>query len=181
MENTDDGTIILEPGRLDKTCFKTEQERLEAFARALIFRKDLIQILKGIDGANGADGVGEQGPPGPQGPPGQAASPTARFYLIPAGSKYIEIEGINIALNSALHIKSRRNVDPYWNPDLDPDSDPATYEAFDASDGIVGIGTLVEKIGDNAGDGVTRVYFTFAGGITETPNDDWHLVHVRWS
>lgn len=177
MQNTDEGTVILEAGKLEKTCFKTEQERLEAFAQALIFRKDLIQLIKGIDGVDGKDGVGQVGPQGPPGPRGQGISPTATFYLIPSGSKYIEIDGINIASDSTLHIKSRRNVDEYWNPDLDPDSDPATYEAFDAADGIVGIGTLVE----NVSDGKTRVYFTFAGGITETPNGDWHLVHVRWS
>ena len=175
MTNSDEGTVILEAGTLDKTCFASEQERFESFARALVFRKDLIQLIEGAagnDGSDGSDGTnGAQGPAGPAGPP---LTPTVTHHLIPAGSTYIEITGVGVYVGN-LEIKSRRNVGITYDESTDPPT--ATYVAFDPADGIVGVGTLVE----DTTNGKTRVYFLFSAGITSTPNDDWFLVQVQWS
>lgn len=175
MTNSDEGTVILEAGNLDKTCFASEQERFEAFARSLVFRKDLIQLIQGAagnDGSDGSDGAdGAQGPPGPAGP---ALTPESVFYSIPAGSTYITVTGLSI-YQGDLEIKSKRNVGITYDESTDPPTQ--TFAAFDPADGIVGIGTLVEDLTN----GNTRVYFLFSAGITSTPNDDFHLVHTKWT
>lgn len=76
MENST-GFTTLEATPLDRTCFASEQERLDAFSRALRVPVQAGQNIKGDQGPEGPRGPagpkgskGDRGSTGPEGPTG---------------------------------------------------------------------------------------------------------------
>lgn len=75
---------------LKKTTFKTEQERADAFAAAIIFTPEA--------GAPGAPGSGSPGPPGT---PGSTVSSQVKTISIPEGAESVDT-GVSLSGKSVL-------------------------------------------------------------------------------
>lgn len=80
---TDTTKTSILAGKLTKTHFATEQERLEEFARAMAVSTQAGESLKGADGKDGADGT--SGPPGPAGQDGETPQALTRIAEVPNG------------------------------------------------------------------------------------------------
>lgn len=164
MENTKSSFPIFEAGKLRTECFASEQDRLEAFAEALLFTQDLTETIKGINGQDGSTGdPGRAGNDGANGANGVSPTATTTLIAITSGSTYVEVPSSTVSQDT-FNIHCKRNVLVGGLP------------AFVEGDGIVGVGAqVVDTVGDK-----TRIYFVFFGCAT-VPNDDWELVWTKWA
>lgn len=90
MENSQ-GTVALTALKLPKTCFSSEQERLEFYARSLQVPVQVGTTIKGDKGDKGEKG--DKGNKGDKGDTGATPSSSATSYDIATSDESIEVEG----------------------------------------------------------------------------------------
>lgn len=114
-------TTTLVPGKLSRTCFKDEQDRLEHFARQLF-----APIYSGPKGEQGDTGLagptgprgakGEKGEKGEKGDPGVPASiSTIQVELDPSAVSH-EVESISTYVSAYLHYSDSNGDGTYNDP-----------------------------------------------------------------
>lgn len=164
MDN--DGTLpLLVIGKLPKECYESWQEFADDFVRVLRLGSDTVAIIQGAAGERGPQG--RTGAAGQQGVPGVAGTtPALQTENIPinAGVKFVEFNfftGWRSAIYTIVYNGAFGSSD-VSQPDYVPSS------------GVVGVGTLVPVY---AVGGTTKVrcYFTFAAGVTQTPDANFAL------
>lgn len=90
MENSQ-GTVALTALKLPKTCFSSEQERLEFYARALQVPVQIGTTIKGDQGDKGDKG--DKGNKGDKGDTGASPNADSTSYPIATSDESIEISG----------------------------------------------------------------------------------------
>lgn len=129
-------------------------------AKVLELPLDTAVIIKGAAGEKGQKG--DKGAKGDQGPPGDTKTLVQYSIAIPNGVSFVEFAYFPAWKNATYSII----FDGYFNG--------VGVEEFDPADGIVGVGTVVPVLSVPTPT-TLRCYFTFAGGITATPNSRFKL------
>lgn len=92
--NNQTGTTSLIAGALDKKVFASEQDRLEAYARALSVSVQAGSSIKGEKGDTGARGPrGERGQTGLRGPVGPQGQLETTIHDISVGEDQVLVSG----------------------------------------------------------------------------------------
>lgn len=99
MENST-GLTSLEATTLDRVCFASEQERLEAYARALFVPVQAGENIKGDTGPEGPRGLtgprgakGDPGAKGDKGDTGDAVTKNSLTIPVPSGVSLLSVVG----------------------------------------------------------------------------------------
>lgn len=158
MENTNLLPFTI-AGKIEEKCYPTLQELFEVFAANLQIPIDTITVIQGAQGPPGEKGG--KGLKGDTGPAGKSFVNVFDQHNIPTDVKFIDIPTFAEWGTASFKITVNRYIggdDPF---------DPAIT-------GVVGVGSIIQVFGEPVS--TLRVFFTFAGGITQTPTTDYVLV-----
>lgn len=160
----DNAQPLLVAGKLPKDCYTDLDEFVQDLSKVLALPLDAVAVIQGAKGEKGDRG--EKGSIGPTGPASTGTVKKEIQVSIPDTAKYVEFPVFFGWQSASYGIRFNGRFD----------SPGAPYEDFDPVNGIVGPGVTVE-IHNPASISPThlRHYFTFAGGITETPNEHFML------
>ncbi len=165
MATNDNAQPLLVAGKLPKQCYTDLDEFVQDLAKVLALPLDAVAIIKGAAGEPGPRGA--PGAAGPQGPVGPGVVKVFKSFPIPTDVAFVEFDTF-LGWESAIY---SIRYDGSYGSLLE------TINNFDPVNGIVGPGTTVGVFNTVLAPAPNKLrhYFTFAGGIEATPDENFIL------